>query len=77
MGLLGGRGALFAGGGIALLVVCGALILWGNRMADYKNELEDARDAIATDERIDDADVGRGDRFDDDLWLCKRAGSCE
>lgn len=56
---------------LALLVA----VTWQLREIErLEHELGAAKAAVATYERIRDADVSRGDAADDDSWLCARSG---
>ena len=61
-------------GFLTLLAVFLALF-WAGRASEARDRaLQDAKDAAATHERIDDADTGTGDGADDLDWLLQRGG---
>jgi len=59
-------------GFLALLAVFLSLF-WAGRASEARDRaLQDAKDAAATHERIDDADTGTGDISDDAQWMLNR-----
>ena len=60
---------LVAAGAVTLALVIGASYLLGGRDARQGADINDLRDAAATRERIDNADVSTGDPGNDRDWV--------